>query len=496
MQKMKSVKLNFIMNSILTMSSFIFPLITFPYISRILLPAGTGKVSFATAVVSYFSMFAQLGIPTYGIRACAKVRDDKEKLSRTVQEIVLINIIMMVIIYVMFFAAVACVPRFRQDKTLFCIASATIFFNCIGVEWLYKGLEQYTYITIRSIIFKIIGLIFMFTFVHRQRDYIIYGAVLVLASAGSGILNFINVHRYISMKPVGLYNLKPHLKAVFIFFAMSVATTIYTNMDNVMLGFLSTDSDVGYYSAAIKIKCVLTSIVTALGSVLLPRSAYYLEQKDIKKFLHLSQKALNFVVLMACPLGLYFAIFAHEGIIFLSGNHYAKAILPMQIIMPVVLLIGLSNIMGMQMLVPMGLEKKVLYSEIAGSAVDLIINLTLIPKLGVVGSAVATLCAELTVTVIQFIALHEIVISMLKTIRYDAVILALVLGAGVSFGFKFLYLPEFPTLFISATVFFGIYSTVLCICKVPLAVQIKDQVWQKLLEVKNKKSVDIINLNS
>ena len=135
-----SLKRNFLMNAILTMSSFIFPLITFPYVSRILLPVGTGKVSFATSVVSYFSMFAQLGIPTYGIRACAKVRDNHEELTCTVQELFIINAVMSTLAYAVFFIALFTVPRLNQDKELFLIVSLTIFFNVIGMEWLYKAL--------------------------------------------------------------------------------------------------------------------------------------------------------------------------------------------------------------------------------------------------------------------------------------------------------------------------------------------------------------------
>lgn len=101
--KIQSIKFNYIMNSILTLSSIIFPLITFPYVSRILNPVGMGKISFATSVIIYFSMFAQLGIPTYGIRACAKVRDDKAKLSKVVQEIIIINLVMCLVVYIVFF---------------------------------------------------------------------------------------------------------------------------------------------------------------------------------------------------------------------------------------------------------------------------------------------------------------------------------------------------------------------------------------------------------
>ena len=192
--KKKSLKVNFIMNAILTMSSMIFPLITFPYVSRVLLPVGTGKVAFATSVVTYFSMFAQLGIPTYGIRACAQVRDDKEKLSQTVQELLIINLIMMAFTYTFFFIGLQTVPRMQVDKPLFLIVSTMIFFNSIGMEWLYKGLEEYTYITVRSIAFKIVSLIAMFLLVKSQGDYVIYGGVSIFASSASSVLNFINAH--------------------------------------------------------------------------------------------------------------------------------------------------------------------------------------------------------------------------------------------------------------------------------------------------------------
>ena len=146
----KSVKVNFIMNAILNLSAVIFPLITFPYVSRILTPTGTGRVSSAVALVTYFAMVAQLGIPTYGIRACAIVRDDKEKLSRTAQEIFIINMIMSVIVYGVFFGALFFIPEMAEDKTLYLICSTTIVFNLIGMEWLYKALEEYSYITKRS----------------------------------------------------------------------------------------------------------------------------------------------------------------------------------------------------------------------------------------------------------------------------------------------------------------------------------------------------------
>ena len=129
-----SLKINFLMNIVLTMSSFIFPLVTFPYISRVLSPVGIGKISLATSVVTYFSMFAQLGIPTYGIRVCAQARDNKEELSRTVQEILIINLITCTISYLAFFVALIYVPKMAEEKTLYVISAITILFNTIGME--------------------------------------------------------------------------------------------------------------------------------------------------------------------------------------------------------------------------------------------------------------------------------------------------------------------------------------------------------------------------
>lgn len=462
------------------MSQFIFPLITFPYVSRILLPEGTGKVSFATSIISYFAMFAQLGIPTYGIRACAKVRDDKEKLSKTAQEIFIINIVMSILVYIVFFIVICNVPKLKDEKPLLIIVSATIFFNAIGMEWLYKALEQYTYITIRSVIFKFIALIAMFLLIHQKSDYIIYGAISIFASSASNIFNFVNVHKYISLRPVGDYNFKQHLKAVSVFFAMSCATTVYTHLDTVMLGFMKTNADVGYYNAAVKIKTILVSIVTSLGTVLLPRASYYVEHGLKEEFYRITKKAINFVFLVATPLMLYFMFFAKEGIFFLSGNNYGGAIVPMQIIMPTLFFIGLTNIMGMQILVPLGKENIVLYSEIVGAIVDLAINYILIPKYASAGAAIGTLVAEIAVWIVQYTYLRKQIKDAYKNVRYGVLILALFLGSIASLWVKKVFSGSFIVLLISAILFFGAYFVVLTIAKEPLIYQIEEGLLTKL----------------
>lgn len=480
--KQKSIKLNFIMNAILQISAFIFPLITFPYVSRILGPSGTGNVSFATSIVTYFALFAQLGIPTYGIRATARVRDDKKLLSKTVQEIFIINAVMCVLAYFVFFVVLNLVPKMYNDKVLFIIISSTILFNSVGMDWLYKGLEKYTYITFVSIIFKFIALILMFVCVHHKNDYVIYGAISIFAASASNICNLVNIHKLIYIKPIFNYEFTKHFRPIMIFFAMSCATTIYTNLDTVMLGFMKDNVEVGYYNAAIKIKNVLLGVVTSLGTVLLPRASYYIENNMYSEFKRIAGKALNFVVLISFPLCLYFILFAKEGVLFLSGDAYTEAILPMQILMPTLIFIGLTNIMGIQMLIPLGREKVVLYSEIAGAIVDLVINTILIPIMASSGAAIGTLVAEMVVWIVQYIALKEDVKEAYVKIRYLPIVIGLAISALFSMLIKLLGLSSFFTLLLSAIVFFGIYLVVLTVAKEKLVNEIEFQILEKILK--------------
>lgn len=246
-----------------------------------------------------------------------------------------------------------------------------------------------------------------------------------------------------------------------------------------MLGFMTSDADVGYYNAAVKIKTILVSVVTSLGVVLLPRASYYVEHNMIDEFYRITKKAINFVFLVATPLMLYFVMFAKEGVFFLSGSAYAGSIVPMQIIMPTLLLIGLTNIMGIQVLVPLGREKMVLYSEIVGVIVDIILNAILIPRYASAGAAIGTLAAEAAVFIVQYIALRNEVKEAYKNVYYGSLLLALVVSSMLAMLLKHLSIGNFILLCVSAMVFFGVYFGILTIMKEPLVIDIENQVLKK-----------------
>lgn len=464
--KTHSLKFNFIMNAILTVSSILFPLITFPYISRVLLVEGNGKIAFATSVVSYFTMFATLGLPTYGVRACAQVRDDKEKLSQTVQELLIISAVTTTITYVAFFVMLFAVPKFAAQKELLMVVGISIGLTTIGVQWLYNALEQYSYITICALVFKMLGLVLMFLLVKEPEDYLVYGFVYVVGSYGSYVLNFIRLRKFIVFRKQRKYNLKKHLKSTILFFLLSAATSVYLNLDVVMLGFMVGDIEVGYYNAGIKVKTVLVTCVTSLGTVLLPRLSYYIQNENKEEFRRMVSKAFNFVFVIASAVMVYFMIYTRESILLLAGEAFLPAEGPMLILMPTVLLIGLSNVTGIQVLTPLGEEKKVVYSVAAGAVLDFVFNLVLIPQFGASGAAFSTLMAEVLVLVVQCVFLKEQLRGMLKEIQFWKILIGLVLAAVVGILVQsWTEFGVFLTLCISAFVFFGVYGIILIVLK-------------------------------
>ncbi len=466
MQKVHSVKYNFIMNFILTASGIIFPLITFPYITRVIGMERYGAVSYVTNVINFALLFAQLGIPTYGVRACAKVRDDKQKLSQTAQEILFINMVMSLIVTVVFTGLIFAIPSFFNHKEMFFISLATFFLQALGTNWLFQALEQYDYITVRSLVFKIISIILMFILVHQSDDYIIYCAITVFAGFGSNVFNFFRARKYVSFHKTAPYNLRQHFKPIFILFAQSLAISIYTYLDSVMLGLMKGDLEVGYYTSATKIKVILVSLVTSLGNVLLPRMSYYVHNGMKKDFYKTMAKAFNFTLFMSVPLALFFSITASNCLLFLAGGESLPAATAMTVITLSVIPIGITNVLGIQVLTPLNEEKKVLTSVIVGAVIDFVLNLILIPFFGSTGASVATLVAEIGVLAMQMIfAIHILkrVKSKIHVAKYG---ICGIVAAIPLFFINGMPLPHVVlNLLLSLVVYAGIYFGILFVTK-------------------------------
>ena len=407
----KSLKKNALYSIIKEFMNLAFPVITFPYASRILLPEGIGKVNFANSIVSYFIIISSLGIRTYAIREAAKVRNDKTQLTKFSKEIFSINLIATVIAYILFFIAFIFIPKLNPYRTMLLICSTKILFTTLGMDWFFAAIEDFKYITLRSVFFQAISLVFLFIFVRTKDDILWYTAFGIISSVGSNICNLFYCTKFIDLRQKLKLELKKHIKPIFTFFGMTLATSIYTMLDTTMLGFLSTNTEVGYYSAATKISHMVLSLITAVTAVLLPRMSLYINNNDIQNFKILTNKMFSIITLFSIPLVLGLFLLAKPLIILFSGNDYLPAIIPMQIMTPIIFIISIASITGIHMLPSLNKEKISLISYIAGAITNICFNYFLIPKYGATGAAIGTLFAETIVTSIQVLYLCKYIFT-------------------------------------------------------------------------------------
>ena len=482
--KIHSVKYNLLMNILLKVSAVIFPLITFPYTARTLGAESYGRVGFAISVVSYFSLVASLGIPSYAVRKCAQKRDDPNELAKTVKEILLVNSVSLIITYAVFIGTVLFVPRLRTDKTIMLISSTSIILHTFGVEWFYQSIEQYDYITIRNIITKTISVAFLFAFVKSPADIVPYSIMTVIGTVGSNILNFIRLPKLVNIRKKYRLDLRQHIKPIFVLFFYYAATTIYTNLDVVMLGFMTSNTVVGFYNASVKLKNVLVSVVTALGAVALPRASYYLSNKENEKFASLIRTSLNYVLMISLSLAVYSTFEARPITLLLAGSGYEGAINPMMWIMPSIIFIGIGSITAWQLLIPLGRDKCTLIGAIVGALVDFTINWMLIPRYGAVGASIGTLCAEICVVIVHIIGLKDILHQYIDKKDISKIIVGVACSTLALLVINRVFRSDiaFVKCVVTGMVFFGLFGIIELILKEEAINKFWDMVRSKLIK--------------
>ena len=466
----KTIKKNMIMSIILTVSNFIFPMITYSYVARVLGTEGTGKVAFAQSIMQYFLYLATLGIPAYGLRECAKVRDDKDCLSHIAQELLIINLMSAAVAYATLVAAVLTVPKLFEYKNLLALMSSSIFLNAIGLEWIYQALEEYSYITIRSIIFKTISVVLTLIFIRSANDYILYAFLTVFISSTSYVCNFINVRNYISLKRERPFNLIKHIKPVLTLFAATAVITIYTNFDVSMIGFISSEHEVGLYNAALKIKTAILSVPTAVTSVLIPGMAYNFQRKNIQELNRLTVNSLRVSMILALPLAAFVFIFSEDVLRFLCGNEFLSASVTLRVLMVCVIPLILTNLFGNQLLISLGNEKTYSQSVIVGLFINIVLNYFMIPIFGATGAAIATLTTELWNVFWMGHGVQGYVVMLLKTINYLQYLMPLLIASFSGLLMRS-YIQEvniFWKLVLETTVMFGLYYVMLLNLKEPI----------------------------
>lgn len=457
----QSVKTNYILNLINVGTQMLFPLLTFPYVCRILLPAQIGQVNFYNSIIGYISLFTCLGIPMYAVREIARDRDDIVKMNRTAIEVLLLHILLTLIGYVAVAILCLTVPQIKENVPLFLILSITLIFTVIGCDWFYNGIEDFKYITIRGIVVKSISVILLFLLVKTKEDLLWYGVYCVVGSIGGNIFNFIRLRKYIHKENIIFTQLHifRHLKPAIKVFSFNVVISVYLQLNPVLLGFMKDTIAVAYFTAATKLMMMVTKISSSLGTVLMPRASHLISEGKKEEFNKLIQKSYDFTLAITIPLVIGLICMAPYIVRVFCGSQYEDAIITSQIIAPITLVVGLSNIMGMQVLYPIGKLNTVVRCTIYGAITNVVLNLALIPFLSYNGTAIAYLGAEIATTLSMYIiANRDMPIKFFKRANITYVIGGVLMIVAILAVATLVHTNNFVMLILEAIAGFGIYS--------------------------------------
>ena len=474
----QSVKVNYILNLINTGTQMLFPLITFPYVCRVIEADGIGQINFFQSIISYISLFTCLGIPMYAIREIARDRSDVVQMNRTAMEILLLHSMLTLVGYAIVAILCLTVPQIQVNIPLFLILSLTIFFTAIGCEWFYQGIEDFKYITIRGLIIKTVSVVLLFIFVKSKTDLLYYGCYTVFGVLGGNIFNFFRLRKYIHRENIifSELHIKRHIKPVLKVFSFSVVTSIYLQLNTVLLGFLKNALAVGYFAAATKVMQMLLMMSSCLGSVMMPRASHLIAENKEDEFNRLIQKSYDFTLAIALPMTIGLIFCAPSLITALCGVKFEHSILPSQIIAPIILMVAISNVFGIQVLFPKGKINIVTLCCGIGAVADLILNLCLIPFFSYIGTSIAYLGAEVATTVsMYFIGRKYIPIIYFKK-SHLTYALGCVVMAFALYGLSLLQLPTLTILLLQGCCGVLAYFIILCICKDEMLVQILSKI--------------------
>jgi len=391
------MKKNYFYNLLLSITNILFPIVSFPYASRILGPEGIGKVQMSSTLAQYFGLIAALGIPIYGMQEIARVRHDQKALSKVFSELFSIYFICSIAVTILYIFVISYFPYFRESYTLFLYAGMIVLLGFTTIDWFYSGLEEFKIIAIRSISVKIIALLLLYYLVRTPADYRYFLFITLFSMMGNNLIAVFYLHKRTQLTVRGL-NLRKHLSPLFFIFSTTMAASMYTYLDTILLGFLSNNQAVGLYTASVKLTKIAIPFITAASFVLIPKFAIHTQQNNQKAHQELLHKSWHYIVFFSIPISVGLLVNAREFILVFSGAQFENATLAMQIMAFLPFFIGLGYFFAFQILVPMGKNKEMLYAVLVGMVVSLLLNFICIPYWQEKGAAIANLITEIVVS--------------------------------------------------------------------------------------------------
>lgn len=393
---MPSVKKNFAYNLVLTLCGYIFPLITFPYVSRVLGVQSIGVCNFADGVINYFVLFSMLGIGSYGVREIARVRDDKERRNHVFTNLISINVLTTLVAITVLIICIFTIPKFIHYHSFLLVGIAKLLFNVFLIEWFYQGIQDFRYITIRSLIVRILYVLLIFLFIKQPEDALLFFILTTGVTIVNAVVNCLHARHYIKLD-LSVIEWKVYIVPILSFGYYRILTSMYTTFNTVFLGFTADDIEVGFFATASKLYVIIMSVLTAFTTVMVPKVSELLHEKQIKKLQWIADQTLSVVTIVSLPIIIFSQFCAPEIIRLIAGPGYEGAIVPFRIVICLLLIIGFEQILIQQFLMASTKNKPILIVCTVGAITGVGLNILLTPFLLSVGSSIAWGASELMV---------------------------------------------------------------------------------------------------
>ncbi len=460
-----NIRKNYIYNLSFQIFSLLIPFITAPYVSRVLLPEGIGTFSYVNSIATYFSLFAALGLSSYGTREVSRVRDDRQKTSKLFWELSILRLLSTVLCLGLYLAFILITG---SDMRTYLAAGVVILSVGIDCNWFFQAMENFKVLMVRNFLVKLISIVCIFAFVNGPEDLVLY---FLIQGGGTFLSNIVlraHLIRAVDWVPARRWRFGHHIRETLVYFIPTIATSVYTLLDRTMIGIITKDMAAnGYYEQAHKIVNMLMTVITSLNVVVGVRTSYLFGQNKKKEIRQHIIRTFRFVFMLAFPLAAGLMACAADFVPWFYGEGYEPAIPLMVLFAPLLFIIGVSNVLGSLYLTPSGQRARSNRAIIIGAVCNFVLNLILIPLFGVYGAVIASLAAEIVISALymSFSARFIPIASVLGIgLRY------LLLSAGM---FLPTYLvgrahePSFATTLLQVAVGIVTYAVLLIVTRDP-----------------------------
>lgn len=404
---MASIRKNFAYNLILTLSGYVFPLLTYPYVSRVLGVSNLGTCNFITSIINYYILFANLGITSYGIREIARYTENIEKRNKIFSNLFAINAITTFISLAILIVTTLIMPTLKVYKPFLAIGALQLIFNLFLTNWFFQGISDFKYITYRSLAIKILYVFSVFLFIHDKGDTLLYFLLTVLVVVLNAIVNWIYGRKY---RTLSFHNLHigSFIKPTVTFGFYLIVTSMYTSFNTIFLGFVTNTTEVGYFTTATKLYTIIMSVFSAFTAVMVPKVAKLLKEKNFNHLQHIANDTFILIVVFSIPIIMFCELNADSIILIISGRGYEGAITPFRIVILLLIIIGFEQIIIQQFLMASSSNKAVIFVGIVGVVIGLSVNIIFTPLFGSTGSALAWGLSELGVLCSGIVFAHRV----------------------------------------------------------------------------------------